>query len=71
MTQKTLHLLSEGNIYISWGILILAISITWMASQTMAKVDQMYPVINQVQGLKDDISLMKQKLQMYDIEIRN
>ena len=71
MTQKTLHLLSEGNIYISWGILILAISITWMASQTMAKVDQMYPVINGSQGLKDDSSLMKQKLQMCDIEIRN
>lgn len=77
MSPKAIHLLNQSNIYISWGIMAALGLIIWFSSQIYKSVQDFYPVIMEVQNLKlqqqlsqKDISQIKQKLQMYDIEIK-
>ncbi len=75
MTDKTQLLLSEKQIYVSWGILILAIACTYMVAQTMAKIDQLTPIITEVQILNTRVTKVETELtwlnQMYDKEVVN
>lgn len=84
MSPKTKYFFNQNNIYVSLGILIIVIAATWMIAQTLSKVEQIYPVVSQVQALQlqvntlqvqqnntqHDVGMIKEKLQMYDIEIQ-
>ncbi len=51
MSPKVRTLLSEKNIYVSWGILILAITCTYVATRTLYKVDETSIKFDQVYSM--------------------
>lgn len=66
MTSKAHTLLSEKNIYVSWGILILAISCTYMLSTVLWKVDQLTPIVQEVQSLNIRVTKIETQLGWLD-----
>lgn len=71
MTPRTHQLLSEKNIYVSWGIMAALGLLIWFSSQTYKSVQDFYPIIIEVQNLKleqqltkKDISLIQQRLKL-------
>ena len=64
MSPKTLTLLNEKHIYVSWGILILVITLTLIAAKIMFQLDQLMPLIPWKAQIDKDISLIKYQLQI-------
>lgn len=74
MSPKTRIILSEKNIYVSWGILVLAIGITYMVAQTMTKVDELSNVIPEVKNLNERVTKLETAMtwvtEMYSRDIK-
>jgi uncharacterized protein YlxW (UPF0749 family) len=59
MSPKTKNFLNEKNIYVSWGILVVVLSITWMIAQALEQLKQVIPVIAQVQTLQNQMNTLQ------------
>ncbi len=74
MSPKTRTFLSENNIYVSWGILIFVVTITWMVAQTMGKVDALAEVVPEVRNLNDRTTKLESAMawvtEMYNRDIQ-
>lgn len=55
MSPRTQTLLSEHNIYVSWGILLLAITCTAMVARMMTQLEGVAPAIRDIQNFDQSI----------------
>jgi len=62
MSPKTLTLLNENQIYVSWGILIGIITITAIAVKIMFQLDQLTPLIKWKSQIDQNLALINYKL---------
>lgn len=61
MSPKTLTLLSEKHIYVSWTILLAIIGLTIMAVDTRNSVKDVPKLVEKVQLLETRVSILEYK----------
>lgn len=61
MSPKTLTLLSEKHIYVSWTILLAIIGLTIMAVDTRNSVKDVPKLVEKVQSLETRVSILEYK----------
>ncbi len=61
MSPRTHQLLSEKSIYVSWGLLGLAVASTWMVASTYFKIEKISADLLEVPNLQRDITYLKEK----------
>lgn len=67
MAPKTQILLSEKNIYVSWGILIGIVVITAVAVKIMFQLEELTPLLPFIQQLDKRVSLIEYQLKINSV----
>lgn len=71
MPPKTKTLLDENRIYVSWGILIIVVVITLMIGRMMEQLNNLSPIITEVQNLKLEFVGLKETVNNLKAEVIN
>lgn len=59
MSPRVHQLISEANTYISIASVMGIAACVWYLATMNSKIDQLYPLILDVQSLKTDVSILK------------
>lgn len=62
MSPKTLTLLSEKHIYVSWTILLAIIGLTIIGARIMISVEHVEPALEKIQLLDKRVSILEYQI---------
>lgn len=71
MSPERVLKINQNNIYVSWGILILLLSVTLLLARASLQLEELIPLIKWKNEVDKDLSLIKYQLRINDVTINN